>query len=100
LSEGQRSARIEKWKTQNLREANTEEKRSYKDWNGFWKETVNELGARRRNERYVMGGATSHVTEDCGKCSDDIKTYGKSGHFFINCFDKRTFQQTFPSGRP
>jgi len=73
---------------QNTSKANTQEERSYKDWNGFWKETVNELGARRRNERYVMGGATSHVTENCGKCSDDIRRYGKSGHFFINCFDK------------
>jgi hypothetical protein len=41
------SARIEKWKTQNLKKTNTQEKRSYKDMKGFWKETVNELGARR-----------------------------------------------------
>jgi hypothetical protein len=84
LSGGQWSARIEKQKTQNLRRANTQEKRRYKDWNGLWKETVNELGARRIDGRYVMGGATSHVTENCGKCSDDVRRYGKSGHFFIN----------------
>jgi hypothetical protein len=39
--------RIEKWKTQNVKKRNTQEKRSYKVWNGVWKETVNELGARR-----------------------------------------------------
>jgi hypothetical protein len=90
LSGRQWSARTENWKKQKLRKANTREKRSYKDWNGFWKENVNELGTRRRNVRYVMGGATSQVTEDCGRCSDDSRRYGKLGHFFINSFDKRT----------
>jgi len=74
LSGGQWSARIEMLKKQNLRKTNTQEKGSYKDWNGFWKETVNELWARRRNERYFMGGATSHVTEDCGKFTNYHKT--------------------------